>query len=178
VKCSRRDCESDGEKRHSATLMYCRRCYRIMKILDYCRFSYPERRTTWNEIASLWDAAEANGQCPHCSNPMILYPENRRRSGIATIQHYDDGRLGIICFTCNLAHSKSQLRDKLFELPQGHKFCPDCQTTKPKSEFHITNRDLNGHVTYCKPCQNARNRAVKQRNRRVEPFPSILTRAS
>ena len=172
MKCGRRECEREGVKRHSATLMYCRRCYRIMKILDYCHRKYPNYSTTWDEVAELWDAAAATGQCPHCLNPMILYPEGRCRRGIATVQHYDDGRLGIICFTCNLAHSKSQLRDALFDLPQGHKFCPDCQTAKPKSEFHITRRDLNGHVTYCKPCQNARNRAIKQR-RRVGPSPYI-----
>ena len=165
MKCSRRDCEREGEKRHSATLVYCRRCYRVMKILDYCHRNYPDRATTWNEVAALWQEAERTGDCPHCRKPMTLYSEDGKRRGLATIQHYDDGRLGVICFTCNLAHSKSQLRDKLFDLPSGHKFCPDCQTSKPKSEFHITHRDLNGHVTYCKPCQNARNRAVKQRKR-------------
>jgi hypothetical protein len=177
LKCGRRGCERDGEKRHSATTSYCRRCYRVMKILDYCHRKYPERLTTWDEVASLWDGAIATGQCPHCFNLMVLYSDGRRRTGLATIQHYDDGRLGIICFTCNLAHSKSELRDKLFNLPQGQKFCPDCQTAKPKYEFHITRRDLNGHVTYCKPCQNTRNRAVKQR-RRVQPSPFITTQAN
>lgn len=173
--CSRKDCDAIGVKRHSKTLVYCARHYRVMKMLDYSRRVYPNWSVSYEEIERLLVKAMAEGDCPHCGKMMIFFPENRRRSGMATIQHYDDGTLGIICFTCNLAHSKSELRDKLFLVPKGNKFCPDCQTVKPKSEFHVTHRDLNGHLTYCKPCQNARNRAVKLRSRRAGQFPSTLT---
>src|SRR5690242_3830066 len=109
MKCTRRDCTNEGEKRHTSSHYYCRVCYRIMKILDYCSRAYPNQLTTWAEIEKLWTAATIAKTCPHCSREMIFYPQDRRRSGMATIQHYDDGTLGIICFTCNLAHSKSRL---------------------------------------------------------------------
>ncbi len=167
MKCSRLDCEQEGEKRHAVTSRYCRRCYRVLKILDYCHRKYPQRSTTWNEVAALWQEAERSGACPHCLNPMALYSEDGKRRGLATIQHYDDGRLGVICFTCNLAHSKSELGDALFNVPAGYKFCPDCKATKLKSEFYRTSRDLNGYITYCKPCQDARKRKIRRKNRSI-----------
>ena len=161
--CSRQGCGNAGEKRHTATTSYCRRCYRLLKILGYCRRRYPHRPTDWNELDALWTEAEDFPFCPHCSKAMIFYPPRQRR-GMATIQHYDDGRLGVICLGCNLAHSKSELGDGLFALKPNEKFCPDCGEIKDRDEFHIQNR-FNGRVSYCKPCQNARNRQVKQRGR-------------
>ena len=170
MKCSRRDCEREAEKRHSASMMYCRRCYRIMKMLDASRRRYPGVVTTWKEIAKLWDETEARGTCPHCLNPMPLYSEDGKRKGMATIQHYDNGTLGIICLTCNLAHSKSELRDKLFSLRLDQKYCHDCKQIKSRDDFHNQSRFC-GRMTYCKQCQNARNKRIKERNRRVGPRP-------
>ncbi len=166
MKCSRQGCERVGEKRHSPTLSYCRRCYRIMKMLTGAHRRYPGIVTTWEQIAELWNKAEERGTCPHCLNPMPLYSEDGKRKGMATIQHYDDGTLGIICLTCNLAHSKSPLRDKLFSLQLDQKYCPDCQQVKSRDDFHNQSK-WNGRMTYCKPCQNARNRMIKQHNKEI-----------
>jgi len=135
-----------------------------MKILDYCHRKYPNRPTTWDEVSALWQEAESVGDCPHCHKPMMLYSEDGKRKGMATIQHYDDGTLGIICFTCNLAHSKSELGDKLFSLQLDQKYCPDCQQIKSRDDFHNQSRFC-GRMTYCKLCQNARNRRIKEKNR-------------
>ena len=44
-------------------------------------------------------------------------------------------------------------------VPEGHKWCPDCDTVKPLVEFPQTSGSRTGRHTYCRPCHNARGRA-------------------
>jgi hypothetical protein len=48
-------------------------------------------------------------------------------------------------------------------LPDGHRFCPDCDSVKPLTEFPRNRSDSTGYANYCKPCHNARGKEVKQR---------------
>jgi hypothetical protein len=44
-------------------------------------------------------------------------------------------------------------------VPDGMRWCPDCQTAKPLTEFPRNRSGKGGHGFYCKPCHNARTRA-------------------
>jgi hypothetical protein len=44
-------------------------------------------------------------------------------------------------------------------VPDGMRWCPDCQTAKPLTEFPRNRSGKGGHGSYCKPCHNARTRA-------------------
>jgi hypothetical protein len=48
-------------------------------------------------------------------------------------------------------------------IPEGHKWCPDCDTVKPVSDFPKTRASTSGYHTYCKPCHNARGKASKDK---------------
>lgn len=48
-------------------------------------------------------------------------------------------------------------------LPEGHKFCADCDTVKPLADFPRNRADSSGYATYCKPCHNTRTRTAKER---------------
>lgn len=48
-------------------------------------------------------------------------------------------------------------------VPDGHKWCPDCDTVMPLGEFPRTRASRTGTATYCKPCHNARGRASKDK---------------
>ncbi|WP_433528618.1 endonuclease VII domain-containing protein [Micromonospora sp. CA-263727] len=49
------------------------------------------------------------------------------------------------------------------EVPEGHRFCADCDSVKPLVEFPRNRADSSGYATYCKPCHNTRTRETKQR---------------
>ncbi|MFG1803525.1 endonuclease VII domain-containing protein [Micromonospora carbonacea] len=52
---------------------------------------------------------------------------------------------------------------QLPQVPDGHRFCPDCGTAKPVTDFPRNRSDSTGYASYCKPCHNARTRETKQR---------------
>jgi hypothetical protein len=49
------------------------------------------------------------------------------------------------------------------QVPQGSKWCPDCSTVKPLSEFVRNAGSRSGWSAYCKPCHNARGKASKDK---------------
>ncbi len=49
------------------------------------------------------------------------------------------------------------------QVPDGHRYCPDCEQTKPVSAFPRHRNDSGGRGRYCKPCHNVRGKESKQR---------------
>jgi hypothetical protein len=47
-------------------------------------------------------------------------------------------------------------------VPDGIKWCRDCDAIKPLEEF-VVSKKASGRGTYCKPCQNARTYESRQR---------------
>jgi Recombination endonuclease VII len=108
---------------------------------------------------------ESEKYCPDCgrSRPVSSFTrDKRRRDGLA--------------FYCS-EHSRQRLREskarrsghpqsrhKLYRLvPEGSKWCPDCDTVKPFADFPTARSNKSGRHTYCKPCHNARGRATLER---------------
>lgn len=48
-------------------------------------------------------------------------------------------------------------------VPDGHKWCPECQTVKPVTDFGRNASQPSGLASYCKPCHNQRGRASKDK---------------
>jgi recombination endonuclease VII len=48
-------------------------------------------------------------------------------------------------------------------VPDGWKWCPDCDTVKPLTDFPRTRANKSGTYTYCKPCHNIRGKASKEK---------------
>jgi hypothetical protein len=48
-------------------------------------------------------------------------------------------------------------------VPEGTKWCPDCDEVKPVAEFPATRGSGSGRHSYCKPCHNARGRKTLER---------------
>ncbi|WP_244876855.1 endonuclease VII domain-containing protein [Winogradskya consettensis] len=49
------------------------------------------------------------------------------------------------------------------EVPDGHRYCADCDSIKLLADFPRNRADITGYATYCKPCHNARGKESKQR---------------
>jgi hypothetical protein len=49
------------------------------------------------------------------------------------------------------------------DVPEGHKWCPDCASVKPLEDF-VRNAGMpSGRAPYCKPCHNIRGKASKDK---------------
>lgn len=48
-------------------------------------------------------------------------------------------------------------------IPPGSKWCPDCDTVKPVTDFPTTTATSSGVHSYCKPCHNVRGKASKDK---------------
>jgi hypothetical protein len=98
--------------------------------------------------------------CPDCGRhlPSASFTRDKRRQ---------DG----LAFYCR-DHARQRLRESKSRrkgppksrhvldrvVPDGSKWCPDCDTVKPRDEF-----PGKGRYTYCKPCHNARGRATLEK---------------
>jgi hypothetical protein len=48
-------------------------------------------------------------------------------------------------------------------VPDGHKWCPDCGTVLPLTDFVRTVASASGYSAYCKPCHNVRSRVSREK---------------
>jgi hypothetical protein len=47
-------------------------------------------------------------------------------------------------------------------VPEGHKWCPDCDQVLPLTSFGLNAASRNGRTSYCKPCHNIRGKKAKE----------------
>src|SRR6059036_470110 len=99
--------------------------------------------------------------CPDCG-------QLRPASDFARDRSRDDG----FAFYCR-AHARTRrraARDAQYgppkrrhargvAVPDGFKWCPDCQVVKPLEEFPRTRVSASGRHSYCLPCHNTRGKA-------------------
>lgn len=105
--------------------------------------------------------------CPDCRRdlPIDEFTKNRRnRDGLA-----------FYCRTCRnvrdeasrrkrLGPRKYRVRPRDVVVPDGHKWCPECDEVKPLSEFPANKGARSGYMTYCKPCHHRIVDANRQKN--------------
>jgi hypothetical protein len=56
-----------------------------------------------------------------------------------------------------------RMAPKELVVPEGHKWCPDCDRVLPLTDFVRTVRTSNGFHAYCKPCHNKRSRVSRDK---------------
>jgi len=151
LKCSRRDCENTAMRRNSSTTYYCERCYRVLRMAGAANHRYPAAKLTFEVASELLAATEPLRICPHCGQSMTLHASIAGKASVVSIQHYRDGRLGVICHRCNSRHGQSQLGDRLFtDVQANQKYCPHCKEIKLRSDFGPSVRS--GVADYCRNC--------------------------
>ena len=131
-------------------------------------------------ISSMRSAAKRHGKaCPSTGeieslipNPFVCIGCDREMHWLrgtgpvsqqATLQHDRNGEIKIICFGCNTRHA-SHPDDTFYEIPNGHKFCPDCREVKPQSNFSKDASRPIGLKSYCKPCSSKRHEKWRNKN--------------
>lgn len=101
-------------------------------------------------------------RCPDCRRDLSLsdFTKNRRsRDGLA-----------FYCRTCASERAAASRRRRSGpprrrdaarpkDLPDGSKWCPECNEVKPLGDFPRNRSQRTGYGTYCKPCHNRITRA-------------------
>jgi len=112
------------------------------------------------------DDEDGRRRCRDCGEwkPLDLFCANSKRPG---------GR-GSYCKECFNKRSKASYAKRLQEkygrevqakreVPEGHRYCPDCGEIKPMEAFPRSRNDSGGRGRYCKPCHTARGAESKLR---------------
>jgi hypothetical protein len=113
------------------------------------------------------DDRDGQRRCRDCGEwkPIEEFQSNSRRPG---------GR-GSYCKPCFNKRAKASYAKRVMaehgrevrqprEVPDGHRYCPDCQAIKSLAEFPLNRAGRGGHGRYCKPCHNVKGRENREKN--------------
>jgi hypothetical protein len=95
--------------------------------------------------------------CKPCGRPMNWVRDDGA-STQATLQHDRNGEIRIICLACNTKHAQHP-GDSYYDLPGGHKRCPDCEQILPVDAFVIDKSRPVGRKSYCRKCSSIRHKS-------------------
>ena len=103
--------------------------------------------------------------CPDCNRQMNWRAKDGH-STVASLQHYRDGSMAIVCLSCNTRHA-SMAGDSYVEMPKEHKQCPTCMQIKPQTEFTVDNSRTGvlRRKSKCRACSDAQVKTWKESNR-------------
>ena len=103
--------------------------------------------------------------CPECRRQMNWRSADGKTT-VASLQHYRNGRIGIICRSCNTRHAFAPA-DSFSDVPKDHKYCPRCHVFKSDSEYTKDNGRSGTRriASWCKPCKDKSATEWKVNNR-------------
>ena len=98
--------------------------------------------------------------CGDCGVVMNLLSRVGQRARTASLQHYRDGSMAIVCVSCNTRHAFMP-GDSYRSMPKGHKRCPKCKTEKPIGDFSADN-NRSGPMKVKSHCKTCSHDSIKQ----------------
>jgi Recombination endonuclease VII len=102
--------------------------------------------------------SRAEKRCPGCDRTRLI-------DAFASNKSMPDGRQGY-CRECAAAMyrakqaSRGRVVRERVDVPDGHKFCRECSTSKPHDEWSRNRASADGWASYCKACCAERNRVL------------------
>lgn len=151
-------CGNDAVKIHHRTNM----CEKHGRFLQMQKTAKMDKKYV-PSIYELEKLVPQDMSCPDCGVKMNWRDHANRKAG-AVLQHYRDGNVAITCLSCNTKHGLMP-GDDYRDLPDGHKYCSMCKTTKPISEFWRRGKgDGNYPKSHCKECCLEQNRKWRASN--------------
>jgi hypothetical protein len=103
--------------------------------------------------------------CPDC-NVQMNWRAKDGQNTVASLQHYRDGSMNIVCRSCNTRHAFMP-EDSYREMPKDHKLCPACKSIKPLDQFTKDNYQA-GQAKRKRKCRSCSDKLVnewKEKNR-------------
>lgn len=106
--------------------------------------------------------------CIDCFRTMNWRGVDGGKDTVASLQHYRDGSLGIVCRSCNTRHAFMP-DDSYRQIDTSFKYCPTCKKVKPRSDYGIDN-NRSGVIktkSYCNSCEAKRLEKYRKENKDV-----------
>lgn len=106
-----------------------------------------------------------DNRCVDCTRAMVWLGKEDSVL-VATLQHYRDGTIALVCLSCNSRHA-SMPEDTYRDMPKDHKRCPQCAAIKPFGAFAKDNSHT-GTIklkSWCKTCSGIAHGKWQQNNR-------------
>lgn len=92
-------------------------------------------------------------KCSECSKIMVWNtPKGTPRVDSISLQHWPDGSMSLICFSCN-----ARLQGDWSLPPKGYKKCSRCQVVKAYDGFHKNASAWDNLNNECKLCVSYRD---------------------
>lgn len=103
--------------------------------------------------------------CPDCGVSMNWRAKDGQCT-VATLQHYRNGALAIVCLTCNTRHAFME-SDEYQRMDKDHKQCPSCKQIKPLTNFTLDagRSGMAKRKSICSSCSNVKVQKWKEANR-------------
>lgn len=119
------------------------------------------------EFDALWEEATKNGFCcPVCNKKMVAKTMvGEPRGHVVSLQHWDNGKLELICHSCNVGHGGSKIGDGWKDIPKEHKYCSKCSRSKVVSDFGENNSRSGLLSSYCKNCSKQYGSQYRDQNK-------------
>lgn len=103
--------------------------------------------------------------CPDCGVRMNWRAADGQ-STVASLQHYRDGSMSMVCRSCNTRHAFMD-GDSYREMPKDHKKCPCCKQIKSLTNFTLdaSRSGTAKRKSKCSQCSNAQVNEWRKLNR-------------
>ena len=97
--------------------------------------------------------------CPDCGVQMNWRAKDGQAT-VASLQHYRDGSMAIVCRSCNTRHAFMD-GDSYRSMPKDQKQCPCCGSIKPLTEFTL-DASRSGQAKRKSKCRECSDKDVKE----------------
>lgn len=103
--------------------------------------------------------------CPDCGVQMNWRARNGQAT-VASLQHYRDGSMAIVCRSCNTRHAFMD-GDSYRLMQKDHKQCPCCKQIKSVEAFTLdaSRSGVAKRKSKCRQCSDAQTKQWKESNR-------------
>lgn len=120
---------------------------------------------TYRKVVPSWECLESlflslvDMACPHCHRKMN-WRQHDGADTVVSLQHWNDGRISLICHSCNVRHSR--VGDEVFlKLTRDTKPCVRCKEILPLKAFSRSgSQGYARRHNICKDCCNTRRRLI------------------
>lgn len=104
--------------------------------------------------------------CQDCGCQMVWVSSEGERKRVASLQHYRERPMAIVCMTCNSRHgAASMVGDEWLNIPKDHKKCPSCSRVLALASFRKSSQQRwMSRRGMCRSCENEQNRQWVKNN--------------
>lgn len=160
-QCSKRGCELDGTKKFGGSCTYCDKHVRFIQMRGGAKANgkyvptYGELEKAFLNCLSI--------VCIGCGQKMEWFSLERKRT--ITLQHDFDGKIRLLCFSCNVRY-KAYKSEQFYLTDNTFRKCTACKQFKSPAEFHKDKTKYLGLGSRCRPC-NIKYRRDHDRIRKI-----------